>query len=267
MFLGVGYKLTKKVNIGAELNYNFGTIETKNLFFVNGVQFGTRELNYSDVRGVSFSTGITYQTKINKKYDFFSGFSYSPQANLSSKNSRNISTVQFYSQGAEFVIDSEDQVVQNTTIKLPTKISFGAGIGVAKKWLIGSEIRFQNTSVLTNRFNDIDNVKFENSTSFSFGGYYIPNYNSYANYFKRVTYRAGLRYENTGLIIENKSIEDFAGIIGMGLPLSGTFSNINIGIEIGKKGTIYNGLIQNNYTNIIIGLSFSEKWFIRRKYN
>ena len=88
-----------------------------------------------------------------------------------------------------------------------------------------------------------------------------------AFYFKRITYRGGLRYENTGLIIENQSIKDFAGNIGLGLPLSGTFSNINIGLEIGKRGTKYAGLIEENYINISVGLSFSEKWFVKRKYN
>ena len=62
-FLGFGYRLSKHFNIGADVQYNFGTIETKSLEFVTGVQFGTRELNTSDIRGVNFTTALTYQTK------------------------------------------------------------------------------------------------------------------------------------------------------------------------------------------------------------
>ncbi len=266
-FVGFGYKLNKNFNIGADVQYNFGTIETKSLRFVDGVQFGTRELNTSDVRGVNFTTALTYQTKFKNKYSFFGSFVFTPGTDLKLENSRSIATVQFFSQGGERVVDNVEIDVENTTLKLPTKVAFGAGFGEVKKWLIGTEVVFQKTSDLGNRFNDIDNVAYENSTRYSLGGYFIPNYNSYSSYFKKVTYRGGLRYENTGLIINNKSIEDFAVNVGLGMPLSGTFSNINLGLEIGKKGTKYYGLVEENYFNISVGFSLSERWFVKRKYD
>jgi len=55
--------------------------------------------------------------------------------------------------------------------------------------------------------------------------------------------------------------------MGLGFPVSGTFSNINVGLEMGKKGTKYYGLVEENYFNISVGLSFSERWFIKRKYD
>jgi len=266
-FFGVGYKLSKHFNIGADVQYNFGTIETKSLEFIDGVQFGTRELNGSDIKGVNFTTALTYQTKFKNKYSFFGSFVLTPGANLTLENRRNIATVQFYALGGEFPIDAVDIDVANTTLKLPTKVAFGAGFGEVKKWLIGTEIIYQKTSDLGNRFNEIDNVSYENSMRYSLGGYYIPNYNSYSSYFKKVTYRGGLRYENTGLIINSKSINDFAVNMGLGFPVSGTFSNINVGLEMGKKGTKYYGLVEENYFNISVGLSFSERWFIKRKYD
>ena len=267
-FVGLGYKLSKNFNIGADVQYNFGTIETKSLRYEAGViEFGTRELNVSDFKGVNFTTALTYQTKFKNKKSFFASLVFTPGANLILENSRSIATVQVFTNGGESVIDNVDVNVKNTTLKLPTKIAFGAGFGKERKWLVGSEIIFQKTSDIGNRFNDIDNVAFENSTRYSIGGYYIPNYNSYSSYFKKVTYRGGLRYENTGLIINNKAVEDFAVNLGLGLPISGTFSNINLGLEIGKRGTKYYGLVEENYVNITIGLSFSERWFIKRKYD
>ena len=40
------------------------------------------------------------------------------------------------------------------------------------------------------------------------GGYYIPDYNSFTSYAKRIVYRAGLRYEKTGLVIQNQEIDE-----------------------------------------------------------
>jgi hypothetical protein len=155
--------------------------------------------------------------------------------------------------------------VANTKLKLPSKFTFGLGVGDAKKWIIGSELTLQSSSNFGNRFNDINNVSYENAKRFSVGGYYIPNYKSFSNYFDRIVYRGGFRYENTGLIINNKSIQDQALTLGLGLPLRGTFSNLNIGFELGNRGTKDASLVREHYMNFSLGLSFNERWFQKRK--
>ena len=267
VFVGFGYQLSKKINIGADIQYNFGTIETSNLLFQSELQYGSRENNSSDLRGVNFNLGLTYQTKTSSKHSFFSSLSYAPESKLILGNRRNIQVVSLLSSSAVQVIETQDIPVDNSTISLPSKLSIGSGFGEVKKWLIGGEISFIQNSVMSNRFNDIEGSSFENSIRYSLGGFYIPNYNSYSNYFKRIVYRGGLRYENTGLVLQNKSINDFAGTFGLGLPLSGIFSNINVGVEIGKRGTKFFNLVEENYVNFSVGLSLSDKWFVKRKYD
>ncbi|MDI9256512.1 hypothetical protein [Flavobacterium sedimenticola] len=269
VFTGIGYQLTKKINIGADIQYNFGTIETQNLRYQTGVDLvenGTREKNESDIQGFNVDFGATYQTKVNSKHTFFGSLAYTPESTLRLNNSRNIAVVLITS-GTTSVVESQDIDVADTEIKLPSKLAIGTGYGEVKKWLVGGEVTLINNSVMSNRFVDIEGATFENSVRYSLGGYYIPNYNSYSSYFKKITYRAGLRYENTGLVIQNKSITDFAATLGFGLPLSGTFSKINIGLEMGKRGTQYYNLVEENYFNISVGLSFSDKWFVKRKFD
>jgi len=268
VFFGLGYKINNKFNIGADIQYNFGKIETTNLRFQSDIQYGTRENNISDVSGFNVDLGLTYQTKLNKKLSFFSSLTYTPEASLKLNNTRSIEIVNFLNSGAISVVQTENiDNVKDTTIKLPAKLSFGSGFGEVKKWLVGGQITYINSSVSSNRFTDIEGATFENAMRYSIGGYFIPNYNSYSDYFKKITYRGGLRYENTGLVIANKSITDFAANIGFGLPMSGTFSNINIGLEVGKRGTKYYNLVEENYVNLSVGLSFSDKWFVKRKYD
>ena len=266
VFLGFGYRLTKKLNVGATVQYNFGTIETTNLQYQTDLQYGSQEKNTSDLRGVNVDLGLTYQTKVNAKYSFFSSLSYTPESELTVGNTRNIDIVQVGFNGLQ-TIERENIPVEDTKIKLPSKLTFGSGFGEVKKWLVGAEITLLSNSVMSNRFTDIESATFENSVRYSLGGFFIPNYNSYSNYFKRIVYRGGLRYENTGLVIQNKSINDFAANIGLGMPLSGTFTNINIGLEIGKRGTKYYNLVEENYINISVGLSLSDKWFVKRKFD
>jgi hypothetical protein len=266
VFLGFGYRLTKNINIGGDLQYNFGTIETNSLQYQTDLQYGSRENNVSDLRGVNFDLGITYQTKVNSKYSFFSSLAYTPEAVLTSGNTRNIEIVLVTSSSVR-PVETQNIGVADTKIKLPSKLSFGSGFGQVKKWLVGGEITLIQNSVMSNRFTDINGAAFENSVRYSLGGFFIPNYNSYSSYYKRMVYRGGLRYENTGLVIQDKSITDFAANIGLGMPLGGTFTNINIGLEIGRRGTKYYNLVEENYINLSVGLSLSDKWFVKRKFD
>jgi hypothetical protein len=53
---------------------------------------------------------------------------------------------------------------------------------------------------------------------------------------------------------------------GLGLPITGSLSNVNIGLEVAKKGTTSNNLVQENYFNLSIGVTLNDKWFVRSKY-
>ncbi|MBF6608796.1 MAG: hypothetical protein ITG00_08675 [Flavobacterium sp.] len=268
-FLGAGYQITPKFSVGADFAYNFGKIETSSIQRTEGVQLGSRELNTSLLSGASFNAGVAYQTKFNEKLQFFSALTYSFEGKLRSRNEREIATVQFLALGGE-VVSGEPIIFDpgDSELRVPGKLTFGAGIGQLRKWGVGAEISLHDSADQSNRFVETTNTAFENAIKYNFGGYYIPNYSSYTNYFSKITYRAGLRYETTGLVIQNKSIEDAAMSLGLGFPIGGgTFSNINIGFEYGKRGTVYGGLVEENYANFFIGLSFNDRWFVKRKYD
>jgi len=261
-------KISSNFSAGVDLQYNFGTIETKKITTQSDIQYGTREINTSNVGGFSYNIGLSYKKKINNKLDFFSGLTFAPQSNLTLKNERTITAVQAITNAEIEVGDPFNVPVANTNLKLPSKFSFGSGIGNLKKWFVGTELIFQNNSNFGNRFNDITSVSYQNATKISLGGFFVPKYNSFTGYWKRITYRGGFRYENTGLIVNNQSIKDAAMSLGFGLPIgTNTFSNINIGLEYGKRGATIAGLVEENYTNISIGLSFNDRWFIKRKYD
>jgi long-subunit fatty acid transport protein len=265
-FGGVGYKVNDNLSVGVEMNYNFGVISTNSIEYIPDVQYGTRELSSSRVNGINYNFGMMYNRKITEKLILFGSLVYSPESNLTLDNERNITTVLVSNNFT--AIPQEDGITEMSMskLKLPSKYVFGAGIGQERKWMVGAELTMQQSSNFGNRFNDIDNVEFENSTKFSVGGYFIPKYNSFNRYLERVTYRAGFNYENTGLIINNEAINNYGITFGLGLPLGGSFSNINIGFEYGKRGTTNAGLIEENYTNLFISLSLNDRWFVKRKY-
>lgn len=266
VFLGYGYKINKHISVGADLSYNFGNIETNSIQYIPDVEFGTQETNTSGLSGLNVNIGAMYQKKI-KKYDFYGSLAFTPQSSLRTKNTRTLSSIRYSDDYTPAIIDNLDVEVAKSPIKLPGTFAVGAGFGEAKKWLIGAEVIFKQTENLNNRFNDVTQASFKNGMQYSFGGYYVPNYNSFSNYFKKVTYRAGVRYESTGMVIRDESIRDYAFTGGFGFPLGGAFSNLNIGVEYGRRGTAKANLVEENYTNVIFSFSLNDKWFVQRKFD
>jgi hypothetical protein len=266
VFAGLGYQITPKFSLGLDLNYNFGQIETSSLLFKDDIQYGSRELNSAQANGLALNTGLIYQTKI-KKLDFVSSATFSPSTKMNVKNNRNINTITINNDGTELITANPILKSTESKINLPSSFSFGAGLGHIKKWFVGIESTFQESSNFQNLYYTPNNATFEDASKISLGGYYVPNYNSYSNYFSKITYRAGFRYANTGLVINKQSINDTALSFGVGLPVGNNWSSVNIGLELGQKGTTKVGLIQENYLNLSIGLSFSDRWFIKRKYD
>src|SRR5690606_35510693 len=154
----------------------------------------------------------------------------------------------------------------------PTRTTVGLGFGEDKKWFMGAEYSFQQFSDFENRFLGLDNVTYNNASTYAFGGYWIPDHTALTGYFKRVVYRAGLRYDKSGLEVNNKEINNFGITFGLGLPLSGApldtyFSNLNLGFELRRMGTTDANLIEESYLKINIELYLNDKWFQKRKIN
>jgi long-subunit fatty acid transport protein len=271
-FIGLGYEFTKGFTIGAEFGYYFGSIETSTSMTslqnesTYQLEYGTRELNESKANGPGFNVGMAYTSKINKKLTFSASAMYSPESHINLTNEGQLATIEILSNGQTVVMDEQDIDLAETTVILPSKLAFGAAIGEARKWMVGAEVTMLQNNDGGNRGSEVGNVGYKDGMRYSFGGYYIPKYTSFSDYWKKITYRAGFRYEETGLIVNDKSINDAAVTLGLGLPLGGTFSNINIGFEYGKKGTRDAMLVEENYFNFTLGLSFNDRWFVKRKY-
>jgi hypothetical protein len=87
-FVGLGFYIAKNFSIGADLQYNFGKIETTSITYLEGIQNGSREINTSNVTGVTFNTGFAYQAKVAKKLFLFTSGTFSPKSNLNLSNTR-----------------------------------------------------------------------------------------------------------------------------------------------------------------------------------
>ena len=273
-FLGFGYQLTNDIRIGVDASYNFGNIQNSAIEFLYNdedelIQYPSRESNRSDISGLNFNFGFIYSPMVTEKLELTTAFTFTPKSELTSNNQRTIATIVINpNSGQEFPvneieIDLEASGLKTTTLTLPSKTAFGAGIGEPRKWFFGAEYTMLKTSQFSNPIFSIDNATFEDASEITLGGFYIPQYTSFNKYWKRIVYRAGMRFEKTGLKINNESIKEF----GMSFGVGGAFSNANFGFEVGKRGTTSQNLIQENFVNFHLSLSLNDRWFEKRKFN
>ncbi|EDP71407.1 putative outer membrane protein [Flavobacteriales bacterium ALC-1] len=281
VFAGFGYQISNNFSAGVDINYNFGNIQNRAIALEytpegNLTQFQTRESNRSDLSGLTFNFGLAYKSMISDNLELSATATYSPEGNLSSENQRVFSTVSLdaitrdvIGVSSVIVADLESQNLKDTELTLPSRLSVGIGIGKPQSWFVGTEYTLMNTADFSNPIFNSQISAFENSSQVSVGGFYIPEYNAFSGYFKRMVYRAGFNFANTGLVIKDESIKEFGISFGLGLPVGNRsfFSNANLGFEFGQRGTTDKNLIKENFINFNVSLSLNSRWFEKRKYN
>ena len=269
IFASIGFEPIKNLSLGVTANFNFGSLKYQRVQSVEGVQFGTLDDRESKINGYDFNYALNYTPKIKDKYTLFASVLVNTQGNLVSKNTQTLGSFSLSNGNNVEVVDVNLDAtnLRNTELKIPTRTTLGLGFGEDKKWFMGAEYSFQQYSDFDNSFLGLQNVTYNDASTYAFGGYWVPDYRALSGYFKRVTYRAGLRYDVSGLEVNGKEINNFGITFGLGMPLGGSFSNLNLGFELGRRGTTDANLIEESYLKINIGLSLNDIWFQKRKIN
>lgn len=267
-YFTLGHELIKGLSIGGELRYNFGEETNSSSIALRQVEFGTNEVNETDLSGLSYNFGLTYDNLLTSGHQFMASLVYQPETDISARNTSRVSS---------FLSNDPTLTSFNTTetpetkqdLKLPQEMTVGLGYGLPRKWNLTAEYSLRGSSASASRSFAPNNNSFTDASSYRLGGFYIPNYNSISSYWDRVVYRGGARYEEIGLIVNGEEINEFGISFGMGLPVGrgGSFSNANFGLELGQRGTESSGLIKENFISLSIGLSFNDRWFQKRRYN
>lgn len=194
----------------------------------------------------------------------------------------------------EIRLQDESIVYQDTLefdekgkITLPSAIHFGIGIekptpnknsfGKANNsiWSIGADFSAY-------KWSGYENLEGENplydSYRVALGGEIVPNlFPEKPNVFSVSFYRLGVHYERTPYQILNATtgvttkINDFGIDFGWSIPVYNMNSRydkpryLTFGFTVGKRGTIENNMIKENYFNMSVGLTINADWFRRQK--
>ena len=274
-----GISPLKNLSLGIEADFSFGNVNNQILSQRRDVSLATKYDEVTNITGGSVKLGLQYQKELKNKLVVNLGSTVKLENNLNLKGDEYLYSVAV-SSGVESPRDTLSASIIDGKLKLPLQANFGFGVGKTDQWYAGLEYETQEAfSTSGDLVNQNSAYRYDSSNRISLGGFYLPKINSISSYWHRVTYRAGLRFEKTGLSIDGTgsnsnftSINDYGISFGVGLPLKGFstakigFSTANIGVEYGERGTIENNLIQEKYLNVRISLSLTDtNWFVKRK--
>lgn len=266
VFLGYGYKFPFDLSLGVELAYVFGAIDNNIINRRLGVYLATQHLTDSYVKGTSMKVGAHYAPKISEKMRLKIGLSADIESTLKERGDEQLFTIINSEEGVSRPVDTLTSRSFTSTITSPIKPVISAGIGEDNKWFVGAEYTFQQPIDFSGGlYDEIDFYTYGEFMNISVGGFYTPKVNSINSYFDRVTYRAGFNYQKTGLIVSDTEINEYGISFGVSLPMGLKLSNVNLGFEIGKRGTTENNLVEENFYNFRLSLSLNDKWFRKQK--
>jgi hypothetical protein len=259
VFLNLGYNITKRFSVGVGARYYFG-----NISHYYTVQHNTSAY-YNNVRSSKVQTisdfaptlGAQYAQPLGGKRSMALGASWQPQVSLGGKQS----TLSQISTDGRY--DTAYSSSAASPVVIPMQLNLGASITTSEKWMLGAEFSYQDwskTKVVMNNINELGS-----SYSVKLGGYYIPNRYDVRYFWKRITYRGGLRYSQTPFLHNGYAVKDAALNVGVSIPMRGA-GYLNAGIEAGRRGATSNGMVQETYVNFSLGITLFETWFVKYKY-
>lgn len=268
IYVGAAYKLGE-VSVGFNTGYNFGNlVNSSESSFTDSLKILSNNITGRTTMGGAFwQVGALWHKKISTNYSLKIGATYSGAQSINAKK-------EAYWESFLGDISSPDYVrridsVKNLTgkIKIPSNWGVGVILGYGDQWQIGMDLTASDWSKYS-AYGNADS--FSNMYMIKLGGAFTPDVNSVSDYWKKMTFRAGLYTGQDIFKFNNTNLKKSGATLGIGYPIRRTNSSIgqiNAAFEIGKRGTTDNGLVSENYTRFSFGFTFNDKWFIKRRYD
>jgi hypothetical protein len=265
---------TSNISFGVNASLIFGSINSDKKVVYGDLpnSFNLWEIKKSSVADFNFDAGIQYRkTFVNaesEKYNLTIGATYTLGRELKSKDSELLRTfkgnVDFGSL-RDTILNIEEQA---GVVELPTQIGGGIAFEKENKWTILVDYKTTAWDKVQNSESELYQYKMSHAIN---GGFeFIPKYDAFNNYFKRIKYRLGARYKTSYLSVNDKDINEYGITFGLSLPMKRTdtaLPGLNIGVEYGKRGVAKDGLVEEKFVNFNIGITINDRWFIKRKYD
>jgi hypothetical protein len=284
-YMAHAVRIGKGLVVGATASYIFGTVTesvgstvaTPNDTTTTGLTKSSilDLVHYSDF---AFRGGIHYRGKISEKLNYNLAGVYSFQTKL---NGTRTSSLRRETVDGLLLEELPLTIDQKGSVQLPALTQLGVSFDNNKSWSASLDVSQQQWSKFRGFAGTGVTTALDNTVRVGVGGEFTPDATSVENYFKRVTYRAGLNvgqlpYRPAGQTLYDRSVSwGFGFPMPSATPLDATI--VSLAFTYGQRGntdastlsengtsrTISN--VKEDYVRAQLGITLNNRWFIKRR--
>jgi len=264
IYFGGAYEPFKGFSVGINASYLFGGLNRRKKLVYDDESFlNSRANSKINLKGYYYELGLLYKKSLSEENEISFGLTANNNSSIRANRSEIVESFEF----SGFFELPKDTFVNSTEwgyATLPQYISTGISYRDGKKWLLVADYSMQNWENYS-LFDQGDDLN--NSMRISGGLQYTPEFNSVTKYYKRMEYRLGGAYSNTPITLNDTQLKEMSVSFGFGIPVRKSRTKYDVSLTLGKRGTIDNNLIKEQFVRFGLSVSYDGIWFVKRKYD
>lgn len=261
--LGAGWEVFKNFNIGVDgMLYLGNTVHSSTTSFTTNTHYRTLSRDWNIVaRGAGAKAGLQYTVPFKNNLNLTLGATYKLSSTLNGEHSDAITAA------TSTTVDTLASSLKNVGYSIPSEVGAGFTLRKTGKWMFGMDWTMQDWS--KSEFDATPGIEMTTcrQQSFKIGGEVIPNKYDIRYYFKRVTYRAGLYYNQGYIALDGIPIDNKGITFGAAFPVYRYNTSMSMSLDLGQMGTLSNNLIRERYLKLTFGVNLIDIWFQKSLYN
>lgn len=251
-----GFGIGKHLALGLRSSFIFGSINQIETLTGGGLSSSVVSQVTDYYSGFRFEGGAIYGAKINKNWRFSLGGKVTSKSDLTSNKTLTVT------EGGAIV--EQDKQLSDGTFTLPWQ--YDAGVSLVNKG--------RTTFTVDYTYGNWDKLnpgsatwRMVNNERISAGVQFSNQVQRFGMVAEKSYFTAGVFSDKSYLQVKGQQIEGFGATLGYGGYLSRGLA-YNLAVEGGRRGTIANNLVRENYFQFTLSLSYREVLYSKgRKYD
>lgn len=270
LIIAGGATFWNRLSVGAEFQYYFGNLsKATTLTFEETSQRDIDNGFNLSLHSPSLKLGVQYETALPDNLFLTAGATWRMKAPLRGYvDDYQIATVSSVSDTLRFQTDTLAR-----SVSLPHELGFGLSLRKGDRWAANLDFTLADWTAsgfdAQRGFANKGALPFAASVSRSIrGGFeFTPNRYDARYYLRRVTYRGGAYYNQAYYRVGGHRIDAYGLTFGLTLPINNRLYNgVSLGLELGRRGSMADGLVRETYVNFHIGFNIHDIWFRKYRY-
>ncbi len=262
--LATGHRVSPRISLGLSLDYLFGIIEESQGSSFNSTLFVDRTVEKTlRLRGLTATVGGRYVLPgLPTGKALVIGGTISLPTTLVGKRALALTT----SVGSDTL-----STTASGDVKLPLAWALGVAYQPEARWTFIADASYEGWSSFESDFDlpgysASSNSEFDNRLRLSAGAEFWPaSGRPFASYGSRIGYRLGVYSDQSYVSPDaDESIRSVGITGGLSMPSLIRGTNIDLNIDIGRRGTTSNGLVKDRYIRFSLNINFGDRWFDRQ---